>query len=209
MAPAAAIEKSATRGGRQPARYCGAARKHNQGECRRGAGWGTDHPGFGHCRNHGGSTPSGRTYAAKLAALASARADYGGEVDADPLEALLYTVRRGSRLVAYWQAAALKADTPEEFAFAAGQEAKALADLSRWAKNAVDGGVAERQVLLAERFGETIVAAAEEALAALEAALGAALTAEARTAYAAAFGAGLSRLEAGTIDVGASDVDGR
>jgi hypothetical protein len=34
--------------------------------CRRPAGWGTDHAGFGHCKLHGGSNPSGKKYAAKL-----------------------------------------------------------------------------------------------------------------------------------------------
>ena len=39
--------------------HCGAAKRQGAGTCTRPAGWGTDHPGFGRCKLHGGSTPSG------------------------------------------------------------------------------------------------------------------------------------------------------
>lgn len=41
---------------------CGSNRKRNAGKCNRPSGWGTDHPGQGRCKLHGGSTPikSGR-----------------------------------------------------------------------------------------------------------------------------------------------------
>ena len=38
------------------------------------AGWGTDHPGIGSCKFHGGSTPNHRTAAALVATDAEARA---------------------------------------------------------------------------------------------------------------------------------------
>jgi hypothetical protein len=206
MTPAAVTQTQQQRGGRAPARICGAATRRGTGPpCKRGRGWGTDHPGYGNCKRHGGATPSGKISAAKEAAMIAAQSDYGGESDVDPLEALLYTVRRGARLVAFWQAAAMRAEDPDEFAAASANEARALNDLNRWAKNAVDGGVAERQVRIAERFGDSIVAAAEEALAALETALGATLSVEARTAYASAFGQGLARLESGVIEGTALD----
>lgn len=206
MTPAA-VTKSATRGGRAPARICGAATRRGQGPpCKRGRGWGTDHPGFGNCKRHGGATSSGKKAAAKEAAAAAVRADYAGELDVDPLEALLYTVRRGAQLASYWQRAAANAESTEDFQAASVNEARALADLSRWAKNAVDGGVAERQVQLAERLGDGLIAAAEDGLAALEAALGAALSVEARTAFANAYGAGVGRLESGAIEATSSDV---
>ena len=40
--------------------------------CRKSAGWGTDHAGYGHCRLHGGASPNGRVFAAKLEAAAKA-----------------------------------------------------------------------------------------------------------------------------------------
>lgn len=36
---------------------CGAKKKQNGGHCTRPAGWGTDHPGFGKCKLHGGCSP--------------------------------------------------------------------------------------------------------------------------------------------------------
>ncbi|HEU4976235.1 MAG TPA: hypothetical protein VFT50_14170 [Baekduia sp.] len=40
--------------------------------CRREAGWGTDHPGYGNCKLHGGNSPNGRLHAIKLEARAEA-----------------------------------------------------------------------------------------------------------------------------------------
>lgn len=38
------------------AAYCGAKKRQGEGDCKRPAGWGTPHVGFGHCKLHGGST---------------------------------------------------------------------------------------------------------------------------------------------------------
>ena len=40
------------------ASLCGARRRQSDGTCRKQAGWGTDHFGFGRCRLHGGATPA-------------------------------------------------------------------------------------------------------------------------------------------------------
>jgi hypothetical protein len=37
---------------------CGARKKTAEGTCRRPAGWGTDHVGYGPCKLHGGCTPT-------------------------------------------------------------------------------------------------------------------------------------------------------
>jgi hypothetical protein len=37
---------------------CGARKKTAEGTCRRPAGWGTDHVGYGSCKLHGGCTPT-------------------------------------------------------------------------------------------------------------------------------------------------------
>lgn len=39
--------------------YCGGRLKRREGTCTRPPGWGTDHPGAGRCKLHGGSAPSG------------------------------------------------------------------------------------------------------------------------------------------------------
>ena len=38
------------------AAYCGARKRQGEGNCKRPSGWGTDHPGAGYCKLHGGST---------------------------------------------------------------------------------------------------------------------------------------------------------
>ena len=50
---------------------CGARKKQGPGTCTRPAGWGTDHPGFGQCKLHGGSTQSGTKAAAERQAIAA------------------------------------------------------------------------------------------------------------------------------------------
>lgn len=49
---------------------CG-ARKKSGGTCRLFAGQGTDHPGYGRCRLHGGNTPNGKKNAVALEAKRS------------------------------------------------------------------------------------------------------------------------------------------
>src|SRR3954452_7900559 len=69
---------------------CG-AKTRSGGVCKRPAGSGTDHVGFGTCRHHAGSTPSGRQAAARQQALAELRSV--DEVDeVDPVEALQVAV---------------------------------------------------------------------------------------------------------------------
>ncbi len=64
--------------------YCGADKKSG-GTCRRPAGWGTDHPGVGKCKLHGGATPikSGRYSKIKRESLRQLIAEH--EADPDPL----------------------------------------------------------------------------------------------------------------------------
>jgi len=45
--------------------FCGAERRHGNGKCRRDAGAGTDHKGYGRCSWHGGSSPAGSQSAAE------------------------------------------------------------------------------------------------------------------------------------------------
>jgi hypothetical protein len=73
-------------------RYCGGKKHQGEGTCTRPAGWGTDHPGAGRCKLHGGSVPSGRK--AAMEELASRAVDtYGLPRDISPTDALLEEVR--------------------------------------------------------------------------------------------------------------------
>lgn len=69
---------------------CG-AKTRSGGQCRRPAGWGTDHAGAGCCKLHFGATPAHGTRARRMLANAAAMASLA-EVEVvpigDPLEAL-------------------------------------------------------------------------------------------------------------------------
>lgn len=59
-APHDSSEREYTRGPYAPAStpVCGARRNKTDATCARPAGWGTDHPGAGRCKLHGGLTPA-------------------------------------------------------------------------------------------------------------------------------------------------------
>lgn len=80
---------------------CGAKRRRIQAKCTRPAGWGTDHPGVGRCKLHGGSTPAGRR-AATIAKVKQDLAEWGGRLDITPPQALLDLVQTKAAEVAYW-----------------------------------------------------------------------------------------------------------
>lgn len=61
--------------------------------CTQAAGWGTNHPGFGACKLHGGSTTNGGKAAAKQATAAAA-ATYGLPIVIDAHTALLQEIHR-------------------------------------------------------------------------------------------------------------------
>lgn len=182
---------------------CGANNRAGN-PCQNRAGKGTSHVGFGYCASHGGKTPSGQMHGAKLAALA-AMAPLGGEVDVNPLDALLYAVRRASGMAAWFR---LEAEAEAMVGKANGaldNERLALADLAKWAKMAIDAGVAERQVRIAERMGERLSAAFEAAIGALVAA-GVELTGDQRMLAVRTYAGELARHEGGG-DIQASAKD--
>jgi hypothetical protein len=169
-------------------------------QCGNLAGKATDHAGFGYCKFHGGMTPNLRAHGAKLAAIA-AMPPTGGEIDVNPLDALLYCVRRAAGLALYYraklEAASLEGANPEPWATL---ESKALADLSRWGKAAVDAGVAERLVRAAEHSAERIGAAVEAMFSAMVAS-GVELTPDARAVAVRAFTSQIAMLETGGGDI--------
>jgi hypothetical protein len=74
-------------------------------------GWGTRHIGFGYCKLHGGASPSGELYRAKLQAFAEAvklGRVMGVPVNVDPLEAFLHCIRIAAGEVEYGVAEALR-----------------------------------------------------------------------------------------------------
>jgi hypothetical protein len=141
---------------------CNVVRKGKR--CKYQAGWGTDHLGYGPCKYHMGSTPSVSLSAHKEAAIDHAR-KLGGEVDMNPVDALLWAVRLGAGAVAYWQDLLLRDDLPVEVALAV--EESYGAERDRMAKTAalcIGAGLAEKRVRLAEQQGLMLATILEASL---------------------------------------------
>lgn len=181
---------------------CGSSRPGTDERCKQKAGHGTDHPGFGNCKRHGGSTPMGK----KGAALKEARASipmFGNPLpdNLNPIEILLGEVRRSAGVV-YWMAdqiAQWDADAPirrgremtlnngQQLIETTGEGYKKAAWLQvygeerdrlvRHTKAAIDSGIAERQVRISEEMGQRIAMVLSAVMRDL------ALTAEQRAAY--------------------------
>lgn len=80
-----------------------AAKTRGGGSCKQAAGWGTDHPGAGRCKLHGGSTRNHRNGAAKQLAMAEAsRMVARAGISSDPIEHLLDCLHLATALVNVW-----------------------------------------------------------------------------------------------------------
>lgn len=81
--------------------YCGGRKRDGSGDtCTRPAGWGTDHPGIGRCKLHGGKTGSHRA-AAQREIARQAVATFGLPIEIDPHQAVLGEVYRTAGAVAW------------------------------------------------------------------------------------------------------------
>ena len=137
---------------------CG-ARKKNGETCRKYAGEGTEHRGVGTCKYHLGRSKQHNTHAVRVEAAAQMnKLDFGTAVDVDPAEALLAVVH-----LSFGHLCWLKSEI-------AGYEDKSVFDaqvlmrtfdderdrVARISKAALDAGVADRSIKLAERWGELL-----------------------------------------------------
>jgi hypothetical protein len=77
---------------------CGGKKHQGDGTCGLPAGWGTDHPGTGRCKLHGGSTPTHR----KAAVEQQARAELA-RLDLPPVEDPLSELARVCGQVLGWK----------------------------------------------------------------------------------------------------------
>jgi hypothetical protein len=120
----------------------------------------------------------------------------GHEIDIDPIDAALMAVRLAAGTTAFWRCQLAdgygKGEEPTLMQIEGYR--RAVADLSRVSKNAIDAGVVETLVQITERMAEQLSLAAEEMLAALASA-GVTLTTEQRTIAAGAYAAAVQRLE--------------
>lgn len=154
---------------------CGAKKKSKKGGtlCTLPAGYRTDHQGYGKCSFHGGNTPTLRTSAAKYVGgeiidRMTMAYGYGAPIDINPVEALLQEVRRTGGHVA-WLADRISL---WEMVDEDGNLTKPITEVQQqWidlyhaerdrlvkvAKTALDAGVNERKIRLAEKQGEMMI----------------------------------------------------
>lgn len=167
---------------KDPQKLCGAKSSRNPGRtCQNVAGAGTDHKGYGRCKHHGGATPSGRISAEKQM-VQERMLIYGGPIEVAPDVALLQEVHRTAGHVAYLgqvvsdlEKAQLVGPVGSD-----GMNDQGVtyypaykpsvwiemyqgerSHLARVCKMALDAGIAERQVRLAERQGEMLAEAVQ------------------------------------------------
>lgn len=174
-----------------PLATCGAKARSGK-PCKQQAGWGTDHLGFANCKLHGGLSPTGIKHAAGLQARHLAV-----EVDMEPHDALLWCVRVAAGEVVFFtrkiselEETALVVESERVETDEGGEwglktktvtstdarlhiwvegRAHAVDRLAKYAKMAVDAGVEERRV----RIAETLSSELSDLLAAVFAAMGA------------------------------------
>jgi hypothetical protein len=142
-------------------RYCGAKRTRGEERCTRPAGWGTDHPGYGSCKFHAGSTPNGRA-AARVEMARDSLERLGVAATAtpvNPVELLGDLIDQSAAIVAYLREqvaalpAVLTADGTHPLVRLYGQERDRAA---RVAKEATALGLEERRVRISEVTRERI-----------------------------------------------------
>lgn len=155
-------------GGISQGRRCG-AKTRKGGKCQLPAGQGTPHPGIGQCKHHGGSTPAGIKSATRQMVSMGM---FGDPIpDAEPGTELLYEVQRTAGHVRWLQEHIRNFESEDELTqdnVISGiaqpavwldiyhRERKHLAQVS---KMALDAGVAERQVRIAEAQGQMLAEA--------------------------------------------------
>lgn len=158
---------------REKRKVCGSPIRdpERQGEkCNHTAGWGTSHPGFGHCKWHGGNSPShiksaeSEMVRERMAAESSL---YGRKRDIGPHEALIEEVQRTAghvqwlheKIQRFESESDLVQDTPKdgmkesEWIVMYQNERKMLVSVCN---TAIRAGIAERTVRIAEDQGKLI-----------------------------------------------------
>jgi hypothetical protein len=145
-------------------RFCG-AKTRGGGECKRPAGWGTSHVGFGSCKLHAGSTPSGEAAGVNAEARAMAALTVAEEIE--PGEALLWAVwlAMGQLKAANTALADIEDFDSARAKFWLERQEAAHDRVARFSESALRQGIAERRLRMIERSAEHLAAAFEDAIA--------------------------------------------
>lgn len=159
--------------GRDTKKHCGANKRQGEGTCARPAGWGTDHPGIGKCKLHGGGTQSHKA-AAKTEMARQAVVTYGLPREISPDVALLEEVWRTAGHVQWLGELVQLADSSQ----LTQRSEQGTVTASVWvdlyqrerahlvavSKAALAAGIAERQVRVAEQQGALLAGAVNRIL---------------------------------------------
>jgi hypothetical protein len=150
--------------------YCGAKKKpkRNPDEpvanmyCMKKKGWGTDHPGIGACKYHGGNAATHRAAAERQRQIEF----MGRPKEISPIDAIIWAIKVTAGEVE-WLSSQIAEINDEnkwiEFTITGQQmhvfqraRADAMDRLVRYSKDAIALGLAERAVRMAETFGASI-----------------------------------------------------
>jgi len=146
---------------------CG-AKKRNGDRCRNYAGLGTNHKGIGTCKFHLGNARNNIKAAVKVVAERERQAaadkslEFGQVIKMDPLDALLWSLHLSASHTEYLRRAIAQEGDSDDQKFRREVLLRQWTDerdrLARTSKMALDAGVDERRVKMAERYGEAIAA---------------------------------------------------
>lgn len=149
---------------------CGAPTKQGDGSpCKLPAGAGTDHKGVGKCKLHFGATPSHGVAAVREVAARASAPQW-----VDPAQALLSEVHRSAGVVAYieqqvqWLSGNEMLVTKTSVSPWMIEYRNERAHLAKVAATALQAGVAERHVRLAEQQGQLVAVAIQNVLGELD-----------------------------------------
>jgi hypothetical protein len=138
---------------------CGAKRKAG-GRCRMPKGYGTEHPGIGACKFHGGHLPAHVKSAAKQQAILM-----GAPKDINPIDALMWCIKLTAGEVEFctqqmelleeeeWMESTI---IGKQLHLWAKERQNAVDRLAKFSKDAISLGIAERAVRVAEMYGHSI-----------------------------------------------------
>jgi hypothetical protein len=148
------VEKVAhTSAQRDQHELCGAKKKNGE-LCRKFAGEGTEHPGIGACKYHLGRTKNANVAAQKKMAQKVLHS-FGQPIPVEPTEALLAVLHLSAGHLQYvkdeYEVVEDKSSFMAQSLMRAFNEERDR--IARIAKAALDAGVAERQVKIAEAYG--------------------------------------------------------
>lgn len=153
---------------RRTGRRCG-ARIRGGRYCKLPAGYQTDHPGVSTCYRHGGNNQEQLTHVGMRLAhhgIMEPNTRAGDIVQLEPHNALIWAIWIGAGDVAFWnnELAQLDEDDPNFLYNAAKlfkEQRAANKEMRSAAKMALDAGLAERQVMMAERMAGLIADAVQ------------------------------------------------